>query len=88
VLKGSRQKIGLGCAPVPGKPSFIQSISSQVPVALTLTLDATLLRLLDPNHFANAIMSRFEGQIPGGVLKSVVEEHRFMDEFIQLLKRR
>ncbi|CAG8679032.1 3880_t:CDS:2 [Acaulospora colombiana] len=33
-------------------------------------------------------MSQFEGQVPGGVLKTVVEEHQFMDEFIQLLKRR
>ncbi|CAG8704494.1 16741_t:CDS:2, partial [Acaulospora colombiana] len=33
-------------------------------------------------------MNPFEGQVPGGVLKTVVDEHQFMDEFIQLLKRR
>ncbi|PVF91990.1 hypothetical protein CPB86DRAFT_744902 [Serendipita vermifera] len=33
-------------------------------------------------------MNRFDGQVPGGVLKTIVEEHRFMDEFIQLLRRR
>ncbi|PVF97839.1 hypothetical protein CPB86DRAFT_873881 [Serendipita vermifera] len=33
-------------------------------------------------------MSRFEGQVPGGVLKTIVEEHQVMDELVQLLKRR
>ncbi|PVF97849.1 hypothetical protein CPB86DRAFT_815277 [Serendipita vermifera] len=33
-------------------------------------------------------MSRFEGQVPGGVLKTIVEEHQFMDELVELLKRR
>ncbi|PVF97845.1 hypothetical protein CPB86DRAFT_408881 [Serendipita vermifera] len=33
-------------------------------------------------------MSHFEGQIPGGVLKIIVEEHRFVDELVQLLRRR
>ncbi|PVF91994.1 hypothetical protein CPB86DRAFT_878189 [Serendipita vermifera] len=33
-------------------------------------------------------MSHFEGQIPGGVLKTIVEEDRFMHELVQLLRRR
>ncbi|PVF97843.1 hypothetical protein CPB86DRAFT_815274 [Serendipita vermifera] len=33
-------------------------------------------------------MSQFEGRVPGGVLRTVVDEHQFMDELVQLLKRR
>jgi hypothetical protein len=50
--------------------------------------NASLRRSLDPNHPAYAAMSRFEGQVPGGVLKIIVDEHQFMNEFIELLKRR
>jgi hypothetical protein len=39
-------------------------------------------------RFLHATMSRFEGQVPGGVLKTVVEEHQFMEGFMGLLKRR
>ncbi|PVF97854.1 hypothetical protein CPB86DRAFT_785348 [Serendipita vermifera] len=33
-------------------------------------------------------MSSSDGEVPGGVLRTVIEEHQYMDEFVDLLRRR